>query len=354
MYWGHRWYRLSSLRAQSHSGFYTFIKAFWCIVLAMSLLPKVYIDGQAGTTGLRIRDWLVQRQDIELLSISESLRKDKVARRELMLSADVSILCLPDDAAKEAAGWLKAEKARLIDASSAHRVAEAWVYGLPELCKEQRTRIQNAQFVSNPGCYASSFILLLRPLLDAGVIAPEAAISSHALSGYSGGGRSLIDKWQAADGGLVALPYEAPYALARKHKHIPEMMHYTGLRLEPQFLPAVGPFFCGMRVQVPLHAALLEVGWTAGRIHELLSSRYETESFVRVLPLRLEADLSENSFNPEACNFSNRIELSVVAHPSGHVLLVAILDNLGKGASGMAIQNLNLMLGLAENAGLPS
>lgn len=316
-------------------------------------LPKVYIDGHVGTTGLRIRDWLAERKDIELLTIPEALRKDEAARRDYMLSSDVSLFCLPDDAAREAARWVDSNATRLIDASSAHRVSEGWVYGLAELEQAQRENIAKAKLVSNPGCYASAFILLTRPLIDAGVIASDCPVSSHALSGFSGGGRSMIEKWESAETGLKGLAYEAPYALGRKHKHIPEMMAYSGLSQEPQFLPAVGPFYCGMRVQVPLHAALLQTGWTAERIHEMLASRYAGESFVKVLPLKLEPDMKETSFNPQACNFTNRIELSVVAHPSGHVLLVAILDNLGKGASGMAIQNLNLMLGLPEATGLP-
>ena len=320
--------------------------------MAMNL-PKVYIDGHVGTTGLRIREWLGSRKDIELVTIPEALRKDEAARRDHMLSSDITLFCLPDAAAKEAAKWVDGEDARLIDASSAHRVNDDWVYGLPELVKGQREKIASAKLVSNPGCYSSSFVLLTRPLMDEGVIAKDAPISTHALSGYSGGGRTLIEKWQSEESGLIGLPYEAPYALGRKHKHIPEMMAYTGLSEEPQFLPAVGPFMCGMRVQVPLHASLLQSGWTAERVHELLSSRYEGETFVKVLPLRLEPHVTDTSFNPEVCNLTNRIELSVVAHPSGHVLLVAVLDNLGKGASGMAVQNLNLMLGLPEETGLP-
>lgn len=316
-------------------------------------LPKVYIDGHVGTTGLRIRDWLAERKDIELITIPEALRKDEAARRDYMLSSDVTLFCLPDEAAREAAKWIEGEAARLIDASSAHRVSPGWVYGLPELAQGQRDKIASAKLVSNPGCYSSSFILLTRPLIDAGVIARDCPISTHALSGFSGGGRSMIEKWQSEDSGLIGLAYESPYALGRKHKHIPEMMAYACLGQEPQFLPAVGPFFCGMRVQVPLHASLIQEGWTAAKIQDMLADRYEGESFVKVLPLKLESDISETSFNPEACNFTNRIELSVVEHPRGHVLLVAILDNLGKGASGMAVQNLNLMLGLPEATGLP-
>ena len=190
----------------------------------MSTRPKVYIDGHVGTTGLRIREWLGPRQDIELLTIPDELRKDSAARRDYMLASDITVFCLPDDAAREAAAWVQGSRTRLIDASTAHRVADGWVYGLPELQPDQRDAIRNAQFVSNPGCYSSSFILLLRPLIDAGVVAADAPISIHALSGHSGGGRSLIERWETPENGLSALPYDSPYAIDKVHKHSPEML----------------------------------------------------------------------------------------------------------------------------------
>ena len=317
----------------------------------MSTLPKVYIDGHVGTTGLRIREWLEPRQDIEIVTIPEALRKDENARREHILASDVTVFCLPDDAAREAAKWAKEGNCRLIDASTAHRVAEGWVYGLPELQPGQRDAIRDAKFVSNPGCYSSSFILLLRPLIDAGLVAADAPISIHALSGHSGGGRSLMERWEDPNNGLIGLPYEAIYAIDRVHKHIPEMFKYTGLAHEPQFEPAVGPFRSGMRVQVPLHTSLLK-----GRgpdVLEVLNARYENEPFVQVMPPLAVGAISEKSFDPLACNNTNLLQIHVVTHPSGHVILMAILDNLGKGASGMAIQNLNLMLGIEETTGLP-
>ena len=316
--------------------------------------PKVYIDGEVGTTGLRIRQWLGGRADLELLSIPEAQRKDPNARRERILAADVSVLCLPDDAAREAAAWVAGTRARLIDASTAHRVAPGWVYGLPELCAEQRAAIRSAQLVSNPGCYASAFILLTRPLIDAGLLSAEVAPAVHALSGYSGGGRSLIQRWENPELGLGTLPYEAPYAYTRVHKHIPEMTRFSGLRVEPQFLPAVGPFACGMRVQVALPATSLPSPATAAAIWQALQERYANEPFVRVAPLAPPAEPDEHTFDPQRCNDTNRGELHVVAHPSGHVVLMCIFDNLGKGASGVAIQSLNLMLGLPETTGLPA
>lgn len=317
----------------------------------MSTLPKVYIDGHVGTTGLRIREWLGPRQDIELLTIPDELRKDSAARRDYMLDSDITVFCLPDDAAREAAVWVRGSKTRLIDASTAHRVADGWVYGLPELQPGQRDAIHNAQFVSNPGCYSSSFILLLRPLIDAGVVAADAPISVHALSGNSGGGRSLIERWENPENGLSELPYEAPYAIDRVHKHIPEMIKYTGLAHEPQFEPAVGPFRCGMRVQVPLHASLVK-GHTSD-VWEVLNDRYAGEPFVKVMDLLPPGAIAETSFSPLACNDTNAFQIHVVPHPSGHVILMATLDNLGKGASGVAIQSLNLMLGIPETTGLP-
>jgi len=316
--------------------------------------PKIYIDGEVGTTGLRIREWLGGRDDIELLHVPQAQRKEPEARRERVLAADVSILCLPDDAAREAAAWVAGTRARLIDASTAHRVAPGWVFGLPELCPAQRDAIRRAQLVSNPGCYSSAFILLTRPLLDRGLLSPDVAPSIHALSGYSGGGRSLIHRWEDPQRGLAALPYEAPYAYTRVHKHIPEMMRYSGLRVEPQFLPAVGPFACGMRVQVALPATSLPAGSNATSLWSTLNEYYANEPFVRVMPLAPPPEPDESLFDPRRCNGTNRIELHVIAHPSGHVVLIALLDNLGKGASGVAVQSLNLMLGLPETAGLPA
>ena len=316
-----------------------------------SIPPRVYIDGHVGTTGLRIRDWLRGRGDLEVQDLPETRRKDPAARRERVEEADAAVLCLPDDAAREAAAWAAASGTRVVDASTAHRVAEGWTYGLPELAPGQRARIRGAERVSNPGCYPTGFVLLVRPLVDAGLLAPEAALSAHALSGYSGGGRALIERWESPGNGLAGLPFEAPYALDRVHKHIPEMARYAGLVREPQFLPAVGPFRCGMRVQVPLPAGV--PAGDGGRIHEVLAERYAGEPFVRVAPRPGPAAADEWTLDPRACNDANRIDLHVFPHPSGHVLLAAVLDNLGKGASGAAIQNLNLMLGLGEGTGLP-
>jgi N-acetyl-gamma-glutamyl-phosphate reductase len=316
--------------------------------------PRVYIDGHVGTTGLRIHEWLAHRTDLELLTLPDELRKQTGARRDRILAADLAVLCLPDEAARAAAQWAAQGATRIIDASTAHRVAADWVYGLPELAPGQRAAIRNARFVANPGCYSSAFILLIRPLIDAGVVAPTAPLTCHALSGYSGGGRPMIQRWEDPAGGLRALVYEAPYALDRVHKHIPEMVQYARLQREPYFEPAVGPFRCGMRVQIPLHADVLQDAADGRRVWQALHERYRDEAFVRVIAMPEASGTHERSFDPLACNDSNRIELHISPHPSGHILLMAILDNLGKGASGVAIQCLNLMLGFAETTGLPT
>lgn len=316
------------------------------------MTQKVYIDGHVGTTGLRIRDWLAGRDDIELLTLPDELRKDAAARKEALLASDIAVLCLPDDAAREVSEWLTDADTRVIDASTAHRIAPDWVYGLPEMQSDQREKIRNARLVSNPGCYSSASILLLRPLLDEGILTPDSLVYIQALSGYSGGGKGLIDKWEDASGPLNALPFEAPYAYGWKHKHIPEMQRYSGLLNEPQFVPAVGPFHSGMRVQIPLHKSVLK-DTHAEAIQSVYSERYDDEHFVTLHALADGEPYHELSFDPRVCNGTNRIELRLLAHPDGHVTLMAVLDNLGKGASGMAIQSLNLMLGAVENTGLP-
>ena len=313
--------------------------------------PKVYIDGHVGTTGLRIREWLAARNDLDVVMLPDEQRKDPESRRAAVSDCDVAVLCLPDDAAREVAGWAEGTGTRLIDASTAHRVADDWVYGLAELTPGQRDKIRSATRVSNPGCYACAFVLLIRPLVDEGLLRPETPLVFHGVSGYSGGGRSMIERWEAEQTGLVGLPYEAPYAFDRQHKHLPEMTRYSGMQVAPQFLPAVGSFATGMRVQVPLHVASLD-GTDASQILDLLSQRYRDDVFVDVGALTNGVS-AEMALDPRVCNGTNRIELRVLAHPSGHVNLVATLDNLGKGACGMALQSLNLMLGLPEQTGLP-
>ena len=316
--------------------------------------PRIFIDGHAGTTGLRIREWLSERSDLEIWTLEESERKSEPARRKAIAEADLTVLCLPDAAAIEAAGWALESGARMIDASSAHRVAEGWVYGLPELSPGHRDVIANAQLVSNPGCYPSIFVPLIRPLMDVGILASDAPLSIHGLSGYSGGGKALIEQWESPAEGRLGLPFEAPYALDKVHKHIPEMQAYAALDHPPQFVPSVGAFACGMRVEVPIHASLLPGGTSAEGVWQTLADRYEGEPFVQVAPFIGREPVDDFALDPRSLNDTNSVRLHVFENPAGHILLVGILDNLGKGASGVAIQSLNLMLGLGETTGLPA
>ncbi|MCE2391366.1 MAG: N-acetyl-gamma-glutamyl-phosphate reductase [Proteobacteria bacterium] len=313
---------------------------------------RVFIDGQEGTTGLSIRQRLAERDDIELVEIDERRRKHPAARRDCSRAADVCVLCLPDEAAREAAAWASEDGTRLLDASSAHRTDPGWVYGLPELVEGQRERIADSRAVCVPGCYATGALLLLRPLVDSGQLPASTPVGVFALSGYSGGGKSLISRWENPANALLELPYSAPYALDREHKHIPEIRHYSGLEKAPLFRPSVGPFRCGMRVEIGLHREALG-GAGGAALWELLAERYAAEPFVEVAGF--EDSLPryyETRFDPLRCNGTNRIELHVLPNPGGHMLLVALLDNLGKGAGGAAVQNLNLMLGVEEERGL--
>ena len=316
------------------------------------MLPKVYIDGHVGTTGLRIGEWIRQREDIEVLTLPEDARRNETARKDILRQADLAILCLPDDAARQVANWIADDDTRVIDTSTAHRVASGWVYGLPELDTVEKSAIRKARRVANPGCYPSAFLLLVRPLVDAGILHKRTPISIHALSGYSGGGRGMIEKWENPANDLRSLVYEAPYALDREHKHVAEMKKYSLLAHSPQFVPAVGRFRCGMRIQVPLHSQHLRRG-AVGAVYDTLAAKYKNEPFVKVAPRRVSGQADERSFDPEECNGTNNVIIHVKEHASGHVLLVALLDNLGKGACGAALQNMNLMLGFSETAGLP-
>ena len=313
---------------------------------------RVFIDGQAGTTGLEIHARLAQRSDINLLEVDPARRKDAAARAELLNAAEVVILCLPDDAAREAVALIENPAVRVLDASTAYRVARDWVYGLAELTPGQRTAIAGARRVSNPGCYPTGFVLALRPLIEAGLIDPGAAICVHALSGYSGGGRALVDRYQAqALEGVDVIHAPRPYALTLNHKHLPEMRQYAGLAKAPLFTPMVGHYYKGMLVQIPLPKGLLKRPMDAAALRALLAERYAEEACVQVLQPERDAILEDGFLDPERCNDTNRVDLMVFGEQE-HLLLVARLDNLGKGAGGAAIQNLNLMLGLDELSGL--
>ena len=307
----------------------------------------VFVDGQEGTTGLRIHEMLARRPDIEVLRIDADRRKDAAERARLLNAADVAFLCLPDAAAREAVALISNPSTCVIDASTAHRTAPGWVYGLPELAPGQRAKLRGTKRISNPGCHASAFILLLRPLVDAGILPAGLTVSATSISGYSGGGKKMIEQYKI--GGEPALTSPRPYALSMHHKHVPEMMEHTGLSKPPIFMPSVGNFYKGLAVTVPLDLAAL--GTTAETVHAAFEARYAGETFVRVMPLRDPATLEQGAFDVQACNDSNRAEIFVFANDT-QALLMGRLDNLGKGASGAAVQCMNVHLGLDEGLGL--
>ncbi len=308
-----------------------------------------FVDGQEGTTGLRIHEYLAQRSDIEVLRIDADKRKDPAERARLLNAADVAFLCLPDAAAREAAALVANPNTCLIDASSAHRTAAGWAFGLPELAPGQRDLLRAGKRISNPGCHASAFILLLRPLVDAGLVPADALISATSITGFSGGGKKMIEQYQA--GGDARLNAPRPYALSLHHKHLPEMGAHTGLLHQPVFMPIVGNFYKGLSVSVPLHLGQLSAGASAESVHAAFAARYAGERFIRVMPLRDAATLDDGFFDVQACNDTNRVDIFVFASDK-QVLLMARLDNLGKGASGAAVQSMNVHLGLDEGLGL--
>ncbi len=308
----------------------------------------VYVDGQEGTTGLRIREVLGRRGDIELLQIDPDRRKDPAARAELLNAADVAFLCLPDAAAREAVALVTNPSTCLIDASTAHRTNPDWVFGLPELEPRQRERIRESKRIANPGCHSSSFILLLRPLVSAGIVPPTLPVTATSITGYSGGGRRMIEQYERRDDPRLDVP--RPYALTLTHKHIPEMVTYTGLEAPPVFIPTVSHYYKGLAVSVPLHLSQLARGASPAAIHETFARYYASERFIRVMPLDDPETLADG-FDVRACNDTNRADLFVFGHDT-RVLLVARLDNLGKGASGAAVQTMNVHLGVDEGLGL--
>ncbi len=308
---------------------------------------KVFVDGQEGTTGLQINEYLARRADIEVLKIDAEKRKDLNERKRLINASDVTFLCLPDDAAKESVALVDNPKTCIIDASTAHRVNPAWTFGLPELEREQRARIRASKRIANPGCHATAFILALKPLVAAGLLPADTQIAANSITGYSGGGKKMIEHYQSPQ----RIDAPRPYALGLTHKHLPEMCTYAGLSVAPIFQPIVGPFYKGLAVTAYLHPSQFARKATPADVQKILADYYAGETFIRVAPVDLEANTEGGFFNVEANNDTNRVDVFVFGNEE-RLLVVGRLDNLGKGASGAAVQSMNVHLGVEETLGL--
>lgn len=307
---------------------------------------KVYIDGQSGTTGLQIFDRIGQREDLELLRIPEELRHDPAERKKYLNNADIVFLCLPDDGAREAVSFIDNPEVRVIDASTAHRTSPDWTYGFPELSKEQREAIRSSKRVANPGCHATGFISVTAPLMRMGILPKDYPMSCYSLTGYSGGGKKMIAEYEASDRSVLL---DAPgiYGLNLRHKHLPEMQAVTGLQFPPVFMPVVDDYYKGMATSILLQNRLLNGQPSAEEICAKLADYYKDERFVKVVPFgEQDSKLYANKLAG-----TNRLEIVVCGHEE-QTTVTALFDNLGKGASGAAVQNMNIMLGLPEGTGL--
>ncbi|GHC96321.1 N-acetyl-gamma-glutamyl-phosphate reductase [Pseudorhodoferax aquiterrae] len=307
------------------------------------MTPLVFIDGDQGTTGLQVRQWLAGRTDLRVLQLPPAQRKSAAHRAEALNDCDIALLCLPDAAAREAVALVRRPGVRVIDASSAHRTSPGWVYGLPELEAAQAERIARADRVSNPGCYPTGAVALLRPLVDAGLLPADHPLAIHAVSGYSGRGRAGLEDHEGA--GAADAPPLQVYGLGLQHKHVPEIQQHAGLAHAPAFVPAYGHYRQGIVLTIALHQRLLPAGVTAAQLHAALQARYAGQPCIELQPLG--GDVDGQRLDPRALNGSNRLRLAVFGQPrTGQILLAAVFDNLGKGAAGAAVQNLDLMLGL--------
>ena len=308
-------------------------------------MKKIYIDGQAGTTGLRIRERLAERNDVTVLTLPEDKRKDTEARREMLNTADIVFLCLPDAASREAVAMIENPGVRVLDTSTAHRTNPAWAYGFPELGEDFYEKIRSSARIAVPGCHASGFIALVRPLVQAGLLAPSAHLTATSLTGYSGGGKSMIADYESPDRATL-LDAPRQYALGQSHKHLPEMKAYTGLDTPPVFLPIVGDFYAGMEVTVPLFGSDLQ-GASPADILALYHKAYDGSPLVRVA----EAADESGFLSAAAMAGKDSMELSVYGNPD-RMIAVARYDNLGKGASGAAVECLNILLGADPTSNL--
>jgi N-acetyl-gamma-glutamyl-phosphate reductase len=308
---------------------------------------KVFVDGQEGTTGLRINEYLGQRADITLLKIDSDKRKDVAERQRLINESDVTFLCLPDDAAKEAVSLCTNPNTCIIDASTAHRINPEWAFGLPELAKDQREKIRAFKRIANPGCHATAFILALRPLVAAGLLPANTQMAANSITGFSGGGKKMIEQYESP----ARIDAPRAYALSLAHKHLPEMCAYTGLTVEPIFQPIVGPFYKGLAVTAYLHPQQFTRPTTPAEVQKIIADYYAGEAFINVQPFDLEATTDGGFYDVEACNDTNRVDIAVFGNAE-RMLLISRLDNLGKGASGAAVQAMNVHLGVEESLGL--
>ena len=311
---------------------------------------KVFVDGLTGTTGLKIHERLALYSELDLITIDYEKRRDPGERARCLNEADIIFLCLPDDAAKEAVRLVTNPNTCIIDASTAYRTDSDWTYGLPELSKEHREVIKISKRVSNPGCHASAFILSAYPLIAHQVMSPDYPVTCQSLTGYSGGGKSLIDKYEQNDSKNDYAKAPRPYGLTLNHKHLPEMAKHSGLNEEPIFVPILGNNYKGLAVLLSLHTKHLLKQMTAKEIHELLSEHYQGEKFVKVMPYADDSCLFEGAVDITACNDTNNAEIFVFGNDAkGSAVIMTRLDNLGKGASGAAIQNMNIILGFEED-----
>jgi len=313
-------------------------------------MHKVFVDGQEGTTGIEIHERLSIRNDVEILTIPSDKKKDTEERAKYLNSADIVFLCLPDEAAKESVSLITNPNVRVIDASTAHRVHDGWDYGIAELSPEHRENIKNSKRVTNPGCHATGFIMAMYPLVKEGIIAPDFPSTCYSLTGYSGGGKKLIENYEnPANKEDVLCP--KIYGLGLHHKHLPEMQKRSNLLNAPLFTPIVAPYYRGMNVTTPIIPKLMNKSMSAKALHEFYSRYYSGERFVKIMPFGIENDIPQGFLSAEGCNNTNEIHFYIFGDDN-QILIVAQLDNLGKGASGAAIQNMNIMTGTDEAYGL--
>lgn len=313
-------------------------------------MVKVYIDGQEGTTGLKILERFEGRNDIELIRIAEDKRKDPAERARLINSADYVFLCLPDDASREAVSFVDNDRVRIIDASTAHRTDPDWAYGFPELSAEHREKIRTSNRVAVPGCYASGFAAVVYPLVKNGVIPADHPVFAYATSGYSGAGKKAIAVYEGED---KPFEFNSPrqYALSQQHKHLPEMQAVSGLTYTPMFNPIICDYFSGMVVSVPIQTRTLDKPVTAEQVHEMYKNHYAGANMVEVMPLMSAEEQKSFFLSSNTLSGVNKLQVFVFGNDE-QILLCARLDNLGKGASGAAVQCLNIMMGIDETTGL--